>query len=317
VPQFTEDKGTEYEGLYVNRFTQASYIPGSIFKIVTLAAALEAIPDIQEQAFSCTGSYAIGNEEVTCEDPHWDQTLKDAFRNSCNCAFAQIALQLGAETLEKYVEKFGVIEQISFDGITFDHAETEKHSLNIQDVESFYMVNCTVIGDGEYGLSSPGSNGTGASKIEKCKFIDAGLQLAGKFSQNIVIDNCEFDESVINVQGGGNPGPTIQYSKFSNTLTSAHNGGSFYVIRNSNAGANIKVRNCEINVDAEQGFTGVAGSKGWGVFVNRIASYDIDVKDVKITMTDSALAQSELNVAKCLSTGKIYMTGVTVNGVAQ
>ena len=118
VPLFSEDKGTEYEGLYVNRFTQSSYIPGSIFKIVTLAAALEAIPDIEEQSFPCTGSYTIGNEEITCEDPHWDQTLKDAFRNSCNCAFAQIALQLGGAKLEEYVEKFGVIQSVSFDGIT-------------------------------------------------------------------------------------------------------------------------------------------------------------------------------------------------------
>ncbi len=118
VPVFLEDESTEYEGLYVNRFSQSSFIPGSIFKIVTLAAALEAIPDIAEQSFACTGSYEIGAEEITCEDPHWDQSLKEAFCNSCNCAFAQIALQLGAETLEEYVEKFGVVQSISFDGIT-------------------------------------------------------------------------------------------------------------------------------------------------------------------------------------------------------
>ena len=117
VPEFTEGD-PRFEGIYVNRFTQSSYIPGSIFKIVTLAAALEEDPKITQQSFPCTGSYKIGSEEITCEDPHWDQSLKDAFRNSCNCAFAQIALQLGAETLEKYVQKFGVIDAISFDGIT-------------------------------------------------------------------------------------------------------------------------------------------------------------------------------------------------------
>ena len=106
------------EGMYVNRFTQSSYIPGSIFKVVTLAAALEEFPAITEQTFVCTGSYKIGTEEITCEDPHWEQGLKYAFRNSCNCAFAQIALQLGAEKLEAYVEKFGVIKAVSFDGIT-------------------------------------------------------------------------------------------------------------------------------------------------------------------------------------------------------
>ena len=125
VPVFSEDEGTEYEGLYVNRFTQSSFVPGSIFKIVTLAAALETIPDITEQSFVCTGSYKIGAEEITCEDVHWDQSLKEAFCNSCNCAFGQIALQLGAETLEEYVEKFGIVQPISFDGITTSKGKFE------------------------------------------------------------------------------------------------------------------------------------------------------------------------------------------------
>ena len=117
IPQF-EAGDPLYDGLYMNRFIQSAYIPGSVFKIVTLAAALETNPAITEQTFSCTGSYLIGNEEITCEDPHWNQSLKDAFLNSCNCAFAQIALQLGGDTLQQYVEKFGVIQSVSFDGIT-------------------------------------------------------------------------------------------------------------------------------------------------------------------------------------------------------
>ena len=117
VPSFTEEDEA-YKGLYVNRFTQSSYIPGSIFKIVTLAAALETDPDIVNKSFVCRGEYKIGNEEITCEGAHWEQTLKQAFCNSCNCAFAEIALQLGADTLNKYVEKFGVMKPVSFDGIT-------------------------------------------------------------------------------------------------------------------------------------------------------------------------------------------------------
>jgi len=112
------DSSEAYEGLYLNRFIQSEYVPGSIFKIVTLAAALESIPDIEEQTFTCTGSYAIGTDVVTCEGYHWDQTLGEAFTNSCNCAFAQIALQLGNEKLQEYVEKFALTESISFDGIT-------------------------------------------------------------------------------------------------------------------------------------------------------------------------------------------------------
>lgn len=118
VPDIENDATGSYEGIYVNRFTQSSYIPGSIFKIVTLAAALETIPDIQQQSFVCTGSYSIGADEIVCEGAHWEQSLQSAFRNSCNCAFAQIALQLGAETLERYAAQFGITERLSFDGIT-------------------------------------------------------------------------------------------------------------------------------------------------------------------------------------------------------
>lgn len=118
VPDVENDITGRYEGLYLNRFTQSAYIPGSIFKVVTLAAVLETRPELAEQSFVCTGSYAIGADEITCEGAHWEQDLQTAFRNSCNCAFAQIALELGGDTLERYAEQFGVTQSITFDGIT-------------------------------------------------------------------------------------------------------------------------------------------------------------------------------------------------------
>ena len=116
-PDVEGDVGAENEGLYYNRFTQGQYIPGSIFKIVTLAAVLEEFPEITQETFSCTGSCTYGPDEITCEDVHYNQTLQQAFRNSCNCVFAQLAERLGPERLRYYVEKFGVLDSISFDGV--------------------------------------------------------------------------------------------------------------------------------------------------------------------------------------------------------
>lgn len=120
-PDLASDVNVEeekYEGVYINRFIQSTYTPGSVFKIVTLAAALESIKDIQEQTFVCKGKLEFGANTVTCEGVHNKQTLKEAFRNSCNCAFAEISLQVGAEKLAEYAKQFGVTDPVAFDGIT-------------------------------------------------------------------------------------------------------------------------------------------------------------------------------------------------------
>lgn len=117
LPEMDEETIEQYEGLFYNRFTQSTYTPGSIYKIVTLAAALEHNPEILEQKFICTGSYKFGEDEITCEGIHFDQDLKMAFRNSCNCAFAQIVEQLGPDVLSKYIQQFKINESVRFDHI--------------------------------------------------------------------------------------------------------------------------------------------------------------------------------------------------------
>ena len=118
VPDIENESSDKWEGVYLNRFTQSAYVPGSIFKVLTTAAALDSIADIQDQSFKCTGHYEYGAYDVTCEKAHGNLSLKTALQRSCNCAFAQIADQLGPETLKKYVDQFQVMESVSFDGIT-------------------------------------------------------------------------------------------------------------------------------------------------------------------------------------------------------
>jgi len=108
----------EFEGVYVNRFTQTTYTPGSIFKIVTAAAALETIPDILDRTYDCTGLLEFGEDRVTCERAHGTLSFREAFARSCNCAFARIANQVGGDVLQRYAQQFRLTEGVSFDGIT-------------------------------------------------------------------------------------------------------------------------------------------------------------------------------------------------------
>lgn len=107
-----------YKDAYYNKFTQFTYTPGSIFKVVTLAAAIEELEDLPSMEFSCSGSYLMGVDTVTCTGVHGKQNIQAAFRNSCNCAFAQLSQALGGETLARYVDQFRVTQSIDLDGIT-------------------------------------------------------------------------------------------------------------------------------------------------------------------------------------------------------
>ena len=118
VPDIAGDTTGAYEGVYMNRFVQSVYIPGSIFKIVTTAAALEELSDIRDMSYTCTGIHSYGADAVTCEYAHGQLDFDSALAQSCNCAFAQIMDRLGAEKLREYVEKYQITQPVRFDGLT-------------------------------------------------------------------------------------------------------------------------------------------------------------------------------------------------------
>lgn len=121
TPTFDAAQGNPAEpvnGVYWNRFTQGVYVPGSIFKLVTTAAALEELPHITRQQFTCYGEIILGNERITCEMAHGTMDLKEAMMHSCNCAYAAISYQLGRERLLCYANGAEVLKPVCFDGIT-------------------------------------------------------------------------------------------------------------------------------------------------------------------------------------------------------
>lgn len=106
-----------YDGVYINRTISASFVPGSVFKLVTLAAAIENIPDLYSQTFTCEGSYEVDGRTITCTGVHGSLTVEEALAHSCNCAFAQIALQLGGDLIAEYARRLGLTETHDLNGI--------------------------------------------------------------------------------------------------------------------------------------------------------------------------------------------------------
>ena len=113
-----------------NRVLSDGYEPGSTFKVMTMAAALDCGAITLDTAFHCGGAEQIpGRAQLLhCwrSKGHGAQKTPQALQNSCNLAFAHIALKMGGEKFYEYVEKFGIMEKTGIDlageskGIFFD-----------------------------------------------------------------------------------------------------------------------------------------------------------------------------------------------------
>ncbi len=90
-----------------------TYEPGSTFKILTIAAALEEGVTSLDDQFYCPGYRIIDGQRIKCWRTigHGNQTLTEAFANSCNCCFMDLALRLGVDKFYEYMEKFGLGEK--------------------------------------------------------------------------------------------------------------------------------------------------------------------------------------------------------------
>ncbi len=93
------------------------YEPGSTFKILTLAAALEEGVVSLEDRFYCPGYRIIDGVKIKCWKTigHGSQTLTEAFANSCNCCFMDLALRLGKDKFYEYMQKFGLGHKTGID----------------------------------------------------------------------------------------------------------------------------------------------------------------------------------------------------------
>ena len=93
------------------------YEPGSTFKILTLAAALEAGVVDENDTFYCSGSRVVDGVKIKCwrSRGHGSQTLQEGLADSCNCVFMELALRLGVDRFYEYMQKFGLGQKTGID----------------------------------------------------------------------------------------------------------------------------------------------------------------------------------------------------------
>jgi len=116
-PPVVNEDDSGYEGIYINKALSSKFVPGSIFKLVTTAAAIEHIDDLYELEFTCEGEKFIGGDKIVCEGVHGTINIEDALAVSCNIAYAELSQKLGGERLKEYADKFGLTSGFSVNGI--------------------------------------------------------------------------------------------------------------------------------------------------------------------------------------------------------
>lgn len=107
------EKTKARQEMWRNRAVTDTYEPGSVFKTVTAAIAIEEglVDNVDAINFSCTGKMKVEGWDIKCwrsYNPHGPQSLRKGLMNSCNPVFMTVALRIGAGTFYEYLSAFGV-----------------------------------------------------------------------------------------------------------------------------------------------------------------------------------------------------------------
>ena len=130
----TEQLNSLYK-MWRNKAVSDTYEPGSTFKIITAAVALEEnVADVDTHAdFNCTGHEIINGIKIRCwkyQSTHGVQSLRQALMNSCNPAMMQLGKRIGSSTLYKYYEAFGLFDKTNI----ATSGETNSYFWDLEDV---------------------------------------------------------------------------------------------------------------------------------------------------------------------------------------
>ena len=117
VPADEEKRQDMLNQMWRNRCISDTYEPGSIFKVFTASAALEAGVVSLEDHFYCPGYKMVEDRRIRCArvGGHGSETFMESVQNSCNPAFIEIGARLGTENFYKYFKQFGMMGKTGID----------------------------------------------------------------------------------------------------------------------------------------------------------------------------------------------------------
>ncbi len=115
----SDEKNDSIYKMWSNKSVSELYEPGSVFKLITAATALEENITTTDKAsdFYCGGAEDVNGISVSCwaSNPHLHQTLRQSLEHSCNPAFIQLGTRIGTATLYKYYKAFGFFDKTGVD----------------------------------------------------------------------------------------------------------------------------------------------------------------------------------------------------------
>ncbi len=177
-----------YDGVFLDKVTSGVYTPGSIMKIITAASAIENIPDIDSRIFECDGEFEVGKGSVICNDVHGKVNFTEAMNESCNSAFAEISVELGAEKLLATAKSMGFNTQLYAKEIRltksrFSPSETSKSELGWAGIgQSTTLVNPA------HFLSIMGAiaNGGTGYAPDRIRSVGTFSEIVGRMPENVI-----------------------------------------------------------------------------------------------------------------------------------
>lgn len=115
--EYNKKKKELQNKMWRNKAVSDAYEPGSVFKIITCAAALEEGYTSVNSSYSCSGHITVAGQTYNCHklEGHGTQTLSEAMQNSCNPVFISLGQMLGVNTFSKYFRAFGLTEKTGID----------------------------------------------------------------------------------------------------------------------------------------------------------------------------------------------------------